>query len=454
MLKRFKLALLLIGLACLEGFCFSQAQVFSLHEAQVYGMDNRSVLNMADLEILSAQKRVLEATSMGLPQINAEFNFQQYLNIPTSVVDASFVNPNAPPGSTVAFRMGTNYSAVAGVSASQLLFDGSYFVGLQVSKHVAEFVRMNKDQKIQDLHYEITRAYYNVLVAKANLDAMNFIVNTSDSLYEKFVALQKLGMIESDETDQIEINTLQARAARNNAMRMLDVAKNLLKMNMGYPYENDIDISIDLSKNLNQIILEYGQLKTDLQQNMQLILLDKRREIAEYELKHKKFVHFPQLSAFFNHQYMAFRNDFDFFQGGDWFPATAWGVTLRIPISSGGMRNAQMQQAKIDVMIREQEIMETKRMFEFQQIQFINEFESAIEQLRLEEKNIALATKLLDNAQKKSKLGLVGAIEITQLYAQMLNAQANYIRASSAVFNAKNDLDNLYSNFNKETIKQ
>jgi len=453
MLKRFKLSLLLIGLGCINGIVFSQSQVFSLEEARLYGLENRKVMKIADLEILSAQKRVLEATSIGLPQVNAEINYQQYIDIPTSVVDASFLNPNAPPGATVAFRMGTTYSANAGISASQLLFDGSYFVGLQVSKHVAEFTRMNKDQKIQNLQYEITRAYYNVLVAKANVQSMDSIVNTSEALYQKFAGLQALGMIQSDEVDQIEINALQAKAARNNALRMLDVAKNLLKMNMGYPYENDIDIASSLTLNLNQIIVEYGQLKNDVQQNMQLILLDKRREISEYELKHKKYVHFPQLSAFFSHQQMAFRNEFNFFQTGDWFPATLWGITMKIPISSGGMRNAQMQQAKIDVLIREEEIAETKRMFEFQQIQLINEFESAIEQLRLEEKNIALATKLLDNAQKKSQMGLVGAIEITQLYAQMLNAQANYVRASSAVFNTKNDLDNLYSNFNKETIK-
>ena len=443
----------MIGLGCINGIVFSQSQVFSLEEARLYGLENRKVMKIADLEILSAQKRVLEATSIGLPQVNAEINYQQYIDIPTSVVDASFLNPNAPPGATVAFRMGTTYSANAGISASQLLFDGSYFVGLQVSKHVAEFTRMNKDQKIQNLQYEITRAYYNVLVAKANVQSMDSIVNTSEALYQKFAGLQALGMIQSDEVDQIEINALQAKAARNNALRMLDVAKNLLKMNMGYPYENDIDIASSLTLNLNQIIVEYGQLKNDVQQNMQLILLDKRREISEYELKHKKYVHFPQLSAFFSHQQMAFRNEFNFFQTGDWFPATLWGITMKIPISSGGMRNAQMQQAKIDVLIREEEIAETKRMFEFQQIQLINEFESAIEQLRLEEKNIALATKLLDNAQKKSQMGLVGAIEITQLYAQMLNAQANYVRASSAVFNTKNDLDNLYSNFNKETIK-
>jgi outer membrane protein TolC len=453
MLKRFKLSLLLIGLGCINGIVFSQSQVFSLEEARLYGLENRKVMKIADLEILSAQKRVLEATSIGLPQVNAEINYQQYIDIPTSVVDASFLNPNAPPGATVAFRMGTTYSANAGISASQLLFDGSYFVGLQVSKHVAEFTRMNKDQKIQNLQYEITRAYYNVLVAKANVQSMDSIVNTSEALYQKFAGLQALGMIQSDEVDQIEINALQAKAARNNALRMLDVAKNLLKMNMGYPYENDIDIASSLTLNLNQIIVEYGQLKNDVQQNMQLILLDKRREISEYELKHKKYVHFPQLSAFFSHQQMAFRNEFNFFQTGNWFPATLWGITMKIPISSGGMRNAQMQQAKIDVLIREEEIAETKRMFEFQQIQLINEFESAIEQLRLEEKNIALATKLLDNAQKKSQMGLVGAIEITQLYAQMLNAQANYVRASSAVFNTKNDLDNLYSNFNKETVK-
>jgi outer membrane protein TolC len=421
----------------------AQKTVMSLDQARQYGLENRRAMTIADLEILSAQKRVLEATSIGLPQVNMEGNFQQFINIPTSVVDASFINPNAPPGSTVAFRMGTKYSMNAGITASQLLFDGSYFVGLQVTKHVAEFVGMNKTQVAADLQYQITQAYFNVLMAQANVEIMDSIVLSTEAIYLKMKKMQEIGFMEQQDVDQFEINWSRALAMKNNAQRLYTVSISMLKMQIGYPFDQELSVDEKLNYYLNKMILEYGELKSNLEGNIQLMLLEKRKEIAEYELKYKKYVHFPQLSTYFQHQYMAFRNEFTFFESGDWFPSTAWGVTLRIPISSGGMRNAQMQMARIDVLKREEEIAETRSMLMFQEIRLIQEFESAIEQLRIEEKNVTLALRIYNNTSQKREIGTASTMEMTQVYAQ-----ADFIRACSNILMTKNELDNLYGTFN------
>jgi outer membrane protein TolC len=427
----------------------AQAQKFTLDEARAYGIENRKTMSIADLEILSAQKKVLEVTAQGLPQINAEGTFQEYLNIPTSVVDASFINPNAPPGSTVSFRMGTQYSMIGGISASQLLFDGSYFVGLQVSKHVADFVSMNKDQVAWDIQYQISQAYFNVLVAQANVRVMDSIVLSTETLFRKMEKMKSIGFVEQQDVDQLEMNWSRAGAMLSNANRMLKISKTLLKMHMGYPYEQEIELDADLAFYMNKMILEYGEMKGSVEQNMQLILLEKRKEISQYELKNTQFAYFPQLSAFFQHQYMAFRNEFNFFQGGDWFPSTAWGVSLRVPIFSGGARHSRVQQAKIDVMKRELEISETKRMLQFQEIRLIQDFESAIDQLRIEEKNLELALRIYNNTISKKEIGTNSTLDVTQVYSQVLNAQAEYIRACSTLLNTKTELDNLYGTFNK-----
>jgi outer membrane protein len=426
----------------------AQKTVMSLDQARQYGLENRRSMTIADLEILSAQKRVLEATSIGLPQVNMEGNFQQFINIPTSVVDASFLNPNAPPGSTVAFRMGTKYSMNAGITASQLLFDGSYFVGLQVTKHVAEFVGMNKTQVAADLQYQITQAYFNVLMAQANVEIMDSIVLSTEAIYLKMKKMQEIGFMEQEDVDQFEINWSRALAMKNNAQRLYTVSISMLKMQIGYPFDQELAVDEKLNYYLNKMILEYGELKSNLEGNIQLMLLEKRKEISEYELKYKKYVHFPQLSTYFQHQYMAFRNEFTFFESGDWFPSTAWGVTLRIPISSGGMRNAQMQMARIDVLKREEEIAETRSMLMFQEIRLIQEFESAIEQLRIEEKNVTLALRIYNNTSQKREIGTASTMEMTQVYAQVLSAQADFIRACSNILMTKNELDNLYGTFN------
>jgi len=432
----------------------AQTTVMSLEQARQYGLENRRAMTIADLEILSAQKRVLEATSIGLPQVNADGTFQQYINIPTTVVDASFLNPNAPAGSTIAFRMGMPYSMMGGISASQLLFDGSYFVGLQVTKHVAEFVAMNKSQVAADLQYQITQAYFNVLMAQANVNIMDSIVLSTESLFLKMQKMKEIGFVQQQDVDQLEMNWSRALAMKNNAQRMYIVAINMLKMQIAYPYDKELAVDQSLDHYLNRMILEYGELKGSVENNMNVMLMEKRKEISEYELKYNKYVHFPQLSTFFQHQYMAFRNDFSFFQAGDWFPSTAWGVTLRVPISSGGMRNAQMQMARIDVMKREEEITEMRNSLMFQEIRLIQEFENAIEQLRIEEKNVALAMRIYNNVTQKKEIGMTSTLELTQTYAQVLTAQADYIRACSNILMTKNELDNLYGTFNNALDKK
>jgi outer membrane protein TolC len=258
----------------------AQKTVMSLDQARQYGLENRRAMTIADLEILSAQKRVLEATSIGLPQVNMEGNFQQFINIPTSVVDASFINPNAPPGSTVAFRMGTKYSMNAGITASQLLFDGSYFVGLQVTKHVAEFVGMNKTQVAADLQYQITQAYFNVLMAQANVEIMDSIVLSTEAIYLKMKKMQEIGFMEQQDVDQFEINWSRALAMKNNAQRLYTVSISMLKMQIGYPFDQELSVDEKLNYYLNKMILEYGELKSNLEGNIQLMLLEKRKEIA------------------------------------------------------------------------------------------------------------------------------------------------------------------------------
>jgi outer membrane protein TolC len=336
----------------------------------------------------------------------------------------------------------------AGITASQLLFDGSYFVGLQVTKHVAEFVGMNKTQVAADLQYQITQAYFNVLMAQANVEIMDSIVLSTEAIYLKMKKMQEIGFMEQQDVDQFEINWSRALAMKNNAQRLYTVSISMLKMQIGYPFDQELSVDEKLNYYLNKMILEYGELKSNLEGNIQLMLLEKRKEIAEYELKYKKYVHFPQLSTYFQHQYMAFRNEFTFFESGDWFPSTAWGVTLRIPISSGGMRNAQMQMARIDVLKREEEIAETRSMLMFQEIRLIQEFESAIEQLRIEEKNVTLALRIYNNTSQKREIGTASTMEMTQVYAQVLSAQADFIRACSNILMTKNELDNLYGTFN------
>ena len=120
------LALLLVALFSSSAF----AQKFTLFEAQNYAIENAEQMKNAAIDIEIAQMKIVETRAIGLPQINAEGNFNHFINLPVQVVDGAFIGQ---PGTLVSFREGTDYSVSGGVAVNQLIFDGSYLVGLQVS---------------------------------------------------------------------------------------------------------------------------------------------------------------------------------------------------------------------------------------------------------------------------------------------------------------------------------
>jgi len=124
-------------LLCLSLFPKIYAQdktEFSLIEAEQYSVENSKKIKNTLIDLEVAKKKIWETTAIGLPQVNAEGTFQHLIDIPVSVVDASFLNPAAPPGSTAEFKMGQPYNMTGSINVNQLIFDGSYIVGLQFSK--------------------------------------------------------------------------------------------------------------------------------------------------------------------------------------------------------------------------------------------------------------------------------------------------------------------------------
>ena len=124
----------LLLLFTLVAFSASAQHQLSVQEAQTLGLQNNINVKNAKLDVSLAKKKVMETIAMGLPKINGEVNWQQFLEIPTTVVPANMFVPTAPEGQYTELQFGTEHNSTATLSASQLLFDGSYIVGLKASK--------------------------------------------------------------------------------------------------------------------------------------------------------------------------------------------------------------------------------------------------------------------------------------------------------------------------------
>lgn len=445
-LKKKKMYKLFIVSLSLLLSTIAYSQEFSLFEAQNYALDNAEKFKREKLEVDIAQKQIIETRAMGLPQLNSSANFQNFLNLPVQVIDGAFFGQ---PGELVDFEAGTEYTSSVGLTVNQLIFDGSYIIGLQVSKFYKEFTADNLKKTSQEILYDVTRAYELALVSKQNKYFLDSLVENTEKLYDKQKALFETGMITAEDVDQINYALLQAKTNLSTASYSYQNAVAMLKTIMAYPLEDDIILTDNLSKIMEDATAPSTTLG-EIENNLDLHLLKQQKQLREYDLKNTKMANVPRLGAFFNHQYNYFSNDFDIFNTGNrWFYQTVYGLQLNIPIFSSGERWAKTQQAKIKVKQNEYAIQELERSLKMQEIQFRNDFHAAKEKLEMQEENVILAKKIYENSLLKSEIGKENSIIVTQKYNQLVTAQSQYVNAMIEVFTAKLNLDQLYNKLNR-----
>ena len=152
-----KVNLLLIAFVYSLGL--SAQQNFTLEQALDYAAKNNPEVKNATLGIESANQKVKETRAIGLPQISASGQFQNFLDIPITVAPAIAFNPLAQPGELVELQFGTEYNTTASLSANQLLFNGSYIVGLQTSKKFKKVSEFQKEKAQQNVKEKVIKAY-------------------------------------------------------------------------------------------------------------------------------------------------------------------------------------------------------------------------------------------------------------------------------------------------------
>lgn len=418
---------------------------FSLQQAQEYAIKNNYKNQNAIKDIEIAKKKVWETTAIGLPQVNAQGQIQRFIDIPTTVSLANSFNPTAPEGDLTTFKFGLNYNNSVGITASQLLFDGSYIVGLQAAKTFKNLSVTSQVKTEIELKDAVAQAYYTVLATIENVAVLTQSLNTTEQILTETKALYNEGFTEEQNVDQLILNVNELKTAVGIAEGQRNFAKKLLNLQLGV----EIHTEIELTDNLATAILEATQPEITQQafkadSHIDFQLAQTNMKLTQLTLRREKYAFMPSLSAFFSHQQQNFSNSFDAFSGGRWFPATIVGATLTLPILSSGARLSKVAQAKIELEKMETTSKEIEQNLIYQSEVAISNYDTAKETYKNQKENVALAQKILDKTLKKYNEGMASSLELTQAQTQHLNAKGNFVKAELDLLNAKSTVEKSY----------
>ena len=119
-----------------------QKTSFSLDEAISYAMQFAYDIDYANRDVGIAEEKVRETTAIGLPQISGYVDYQNNLKQQVSLLPSEIFEGEEGEFTEVAF--GTKQNMSAGVVLNQLIFDGSYIIGI---KGVKTYLTQGKNAK-------------------------------------------------------------------------------------------------------------------------------------------------------------------------------------------------------------------------------------------------------------------------------------------------------------------
>ena len=380
--------------------------------------------------------------AIGFPQVNAAINYTDYLAMPTMIISPGTFGPD-DPGSEVKF--GTKYNASADATASQLIFDGRYIVGVQASKRLLEKTQQQFIKSKLDMYEAVSAAYYRVLVAedtKAILDStMSYMENM---LYETRITYEA-GFAEETDVDQLQLIVSDLEANIILTETQVEIAYAYLNFLCGLKIDDRVVVTDELDNLLEQI--NYAALLNDpfnYENNIDYRLLMTQQQIAQLQLRLEKSEYMPSLSAFINVQTQAQRENWNFFNTQEkWYGSSFWGVEMNIPIWSSGIRSSRVQQARInlDKLSIADEQLRTGLTIQVRTAQ--SEFNNAY--LIMMNKSLAMKTaeKILRITSEKYKEGISTSLDLLQANNQFLTNTSDYILAMQKVLIKKLALEKL-----------
>tara|TARA_A100001011_G_scaffold384573_1_gene457382 strand:- start:813 stop:2156 length:1344 start_codon:yes stop_codon:yes gene_type:complete len=437
-------------LTLLTGITHAQElpELLSLEEAINFGLtNNRSIIN-ADRDIQKAKKVKWKTIAVGLPQISSEINYQNFLEMPISLVPAEFFGGN--PGDFTELTFGTEQNMIGSVKLEQLLFDGSYLVGLQATRVYLAISENLFEKTNLEVRKLITNLYSNVLLAKYNIIFLEKNKASLESNFEEIHLLFRNGFEEEESVQQIQLTLAQTNGRLKYAKNLLKIEEEMLKFVIGYPIEAPLELTSDLDDIFNEDLYFEVLPNTDnINNNIDIRIADNNVKSEALKLKLERSKALPKLNAFVNQTYTGNSNTFTFANiDQKWYSSSILGLNVKIPIFSSLGRSANTQKAKISLDQAITQLEETQSKIRIEVNAALNEYQLSIDNYYTEKENLRLAESIEQKNQTKFYEGMVKSFELRMAQLQLYNAQSNFLAAIQKVITNKIALETLLNQQN------
>ena len=431
--------------------------VITLEQALQIALSENVSVKVADQEIQRTDYARKGTYASLFPQIDVSGSYQRTIKKQVMYMDLDMGGGTSGEGGSAGDGSGDSALAgfdtseglevgrwntwAAGLNATMPLVNTQLWKSLKVSGLEVELAIEKARSSRLDMVTQVKQAFFATLLAKESFQVYkdvyeNAVTNCQET--EKKFRAQK-----ATEYDLTRAKTNVANAVPNVYDAESSVILSLwqLKAVMGVDLDMNIDVAGTLDDYSQQLFYDSSQADSlSLEDNTTMRQLAIQAEQLAHTIKMQKYAYIPTLSAAFSFSINAMTNDFKFSQY-QWTPYSYVGVSLAIPIFSGGKRYNDVRQAKTQATQLKLQTMDTERNLRISIRQSLVTMETNIKTYNAAREAVASARKGYSIAEKTYQVGKNTLLELNDARLALTQAE---LSASQAIYNfliAKSQLE-------------
>ena len=421
----------------------------TLEDAISFALENNSEIKNAKLEIDKAYKQKWKTISIGLPQVKANFDYTNFLELPVSLIPAQFFGGQEGDFAEVSF--GTEQNLVGSARISQIIFDGSYIVGVKAIKTYLELSNNALQKTNLEVEKSVNKAYLNTLLSNENIDFIDKNIKNLKSTLRETKLLYKNGFVEEESVEQLKITLSELKSKRKFAYQFSLLSKDILKIYLGYEEQYELNLTSSLESIINYQVFEVPKIESwDINSNIDIKMANTNVESKKLLYKLEQSKSLPVLSSFISGAYTGNNNSFLFNkQNQKWFGSALFGINLKVPLFSSFKRSASSQMAKITYEQSKTKLEKAEQEIRVSAKNAKANYELAVNNLSVSKNNMSLAEKIETKNKIKFSQGMANSFELRQAQNQLYQTQKNYLDAIQNLVSKKVELEIILNITNK-----
>ncbi len=337
------------------------------------------------------------------------------------------------------------------VNVNQNVFDGGeWWNAISYAKSQREVSSRTLQSTINNTILDVQQKFYDLLKAEKLLEVNELAVQRSQDQMNKTQKMFELGAVAKVDVYRSRVNLGNDKINMLLQKNAVSLAKNYLNLAMGRQPETPIAISVaglDISPGLTN---SEDYIAQGLEKNPEVRKNEAEVKSQSVQTSRAYGVLWPSIGLFFSYN----RSNEGFervYTGWDKNWNIQYGIGLRLNIFNGLQDKVRIQKAKLAERNAMERYEEGKRNLKGTISQYINDFNSYLEIIEINEDNLEASKEEYRLAEERYRIGSGTQLEVREAQVNLTRAEETLVRAKYSALVTQAQLDNALGAFYAET---